>query len=513
MIIQSLNSIDLMENIYKEMSLNYILMDFSLTIKNKEVWEFYNENKNVDFEDMSLFFVRLLKKIITNSAPNMTSNVVSQLLENVKVLQSQVTNMTDNFAKSQQDINANFTMKFIEYKKEYVEDLKMILSHNNSEKVAPIIREYNDSLLDKTRIMINDIIPKNQETLSKNIEKVLVSLHKSINQEITELSRTSINKDNLDGFIKTLDEKFSKTLVGSQNLFNSILTSTETRLDTKLTELKDISTTNNSSQNQLQTNIHELLRKMDNSSSKGKISENILYNILIPLFPTAQIESVGTVKETGDILMVRKNKPQILFENKNYDRNVGQEEVKKFIRDIENQNCSGIMMAQHFGICNKDNFEIELHNNNVIVYLHKVEYDAEKIKVAVDIIDYFKSMLHDIEESDGDGVTISKGLLDDINKEYQSFVANKLAHIKTIKDYSQKLLAQAEEMKIPCLETYLSKIFATATSSKDNVCEYCNYAAKNTRALSAHYRGCEHRKTHVTSLAVNTMVPNKGPGK
>ena len=75
------------------------------------------------------------------------------------------------------------------------------------------------------------------------------------------------------------------------------------------------------------------------------------------------------------------------------------------------------------------------------------------------------------------------------------------------------ILAQAEEMKIPCLETYLSKIFATATSSKDNVCEYCNYAAKNTRALSAHYRGCEHRKTHVTSLAVNTMVPNKGPGK
>jgi len=248
---------------------------------------------------------------------------------------------------------------------------------------------------------------------------------------------------------------------------------------------------------------------MENSSSKGKISENILYNILNPLFPTAQIESVGTIKETGDILMSRKNKPTILFENKNYDRNVGQEEVKKFLRDIENQNCSGIMLAQHFGITNKDNFEIELHNNNVLVYLHKVEYDAEKIKAAVDIIDHFKSILTDIESNEGDVINITKDLLDDINKDYQNFINNKLNHLKTIKDFNQKLLAQVDEFKIPSLENYLSKLYASS-SSKDDVCEFCNYIAKNTRALSAHYRGCAARRNHVSNMGtinINMSLP------
>ena len=35
--------------------------------------------------------------------------------------------------------------------------------------------------------------------------------------------------------------------------------------------------------------------------------------------------------------MKRDNKPTILLENKNYDKNVGQDEVLKFLRDVETQ--------------------------------------------------------------------------------------------------------------------------------------------------------------------------------
>jgi len=286
-------------------------------------------------------------------------------------------------------------------------------------------------------------------------------------------------------------------------MFHAIITSTEHRLENRLSEIKDISSTNSSSSSLLQNNINELLKKMENSSSKGKISENLLFNILNPLYPTAQIDSVGTVKETGDIILSRKDKPTILFENKNYDRNVGQEEVRKFLRDVENQNCSGIMLAQHFGITNKENFEIEIHNNNVLVYLHKVEYDAEKIKAAVDIIDHFKSTLTDLESGDGDSIQLNKDLLDEINKDYQGFIANKLSHIKTIKDYNQKLLAQVEDIKIPSLDHYLSKIYASS-ASKEDICEYCNYVAKNQRALTAHYRGCGLKKNHKNTICLDS---------
>jgi hypothetical protein len=487
-------------------------MSFSLSLTNKEVWEFYDEHKNLDFENTNLLFVRILKQVMQDANPTMNTNMVSQLLENIKTLQNDVASMNNSFSKTQQDMNTTFSMKFMEFKREYVEDLKMILTNNTSEKVAPILKTFNDTLLDKTRIMINEIIPKNQEHLYSNIEKSINGLYSSINQDTNSLMKTSINKENLDQFISTLDEKFSKTLVHSQNMFNAIITSSEHRLQAKLGEIKDLSSTNSSANNQLQNNVNELLRKMENSSSKGKISENLLYNILNPLYPTAQIDSVGTVKETGDIIMTRKDKPSILFENKNYDKNVGQEEVRKFLRDVENQNCSGIMLAQHFGIVNKDNFEIEIHNNNVLVYLHKVEYDADKIKAAVDIIDHFKSTLVDMESDNGDSIQLSKELLDDINKDYQGFVANKLSHIKTIKDYNQKLLAQVDDIKIPSLEHYLSKIYASS-ASKEDICEFCNYVAKNQRALTAHYRGCALKKNHKNNVTVdpiqNVLTPKK----
>ena len=488
-------------------------MNYALTSHNKSVWEFYDNHKNINFENINVVFVQILDKLLQDATPSLTPNVASQLLDSIKSLQTQVSTISESYTKINSDMNTNFTLKFVEFKREYMEDLKVILSNNTSERVAPLIKDYNDSLLDKTRLMINEIIPKNQESLYKDIERSITTLYTSINQDTNSLLKTSINKENLDNFISTLDEKFSKTLVSSQNVFNSIITSTESRLGTRLNELKDISSTNSFSQNNLQTNVNELLKKMENSSSKGKISENILFNVLHPLYPTAQIDSVGTTKETGDIMMQRKGKPTILFENKNYEKNIGQDEVRKFLHDVERQNCSGIMLAQHFGITNKDNFEIEIHNGNVLVYLHKVEYDAEKIKAAVDIIDHFKSKLVDLEMIGGDSANINKDVLDDINKEYQLFVSNKLSHIKTIKDFNQRLLSQIDEIKIPCLEHYLSKIYASSSSSED-ICEFCNYVAKNPRALTAHHRGCAQKKQFVPvpvaePIVANTIVSKK----
>jgi hypothetical protein len=343
--------------------------------------------------------------------------------------------------------------------------------------------------------MLAEVIPKNQENLHKNIEGSLRTLQENLNKDTNILMKSSLTKDTLENYVSNLDEKFSSTLLNSQNLLNTIVASSEQRLGNKISEIKDISSKNNTDQTNLCVNVNELLKKMENSSSKGKISENLLFNVLISLYPTAIIENVGNVKETGDIIMKRRDKPKILFENKNYDRNVGQEEVRKFIRDTELQKCCGIMLAQNYGISNKNNFEIEIHNNNVLLYMHNVEYDSYKIKAAVDIVESFKNCLDDFESGNGEQITLDKEFLDDINKEYQQFINNKSNHIKSIKDSMQKLVAQVEDIKIPTLEHYLSKMYAS-TASKDTTCDYCNYIAKNLRALTAHHRGCALKKQH-----------------
>jgi hypothetical protein len=258
-------------------------------------------------------------------------------------------------------------------------------------------------------------------------------------------------------------------------------------------------TINNSSViSQLLTYIKDNQPCIEHTNPNNGKSE--LFSILNKEYPSSDI----TI-QSDNFIMKRKNSPVILFKNKEHDNIINKEEVSNFIREINDQNISGIFMSQHYGITNKENFEIELHNGNVLVYLHKVEYDADKIKAAVDIIDHFKSKMEDINNTGEESINIDKDILDEINKEYQMFTTSKLSHIKTIKDFNQRLLLQAEEFKIPSLEKYLSKLYASS-SSKDDICEYCNYVAKNARALTAHYRGCSQKKQMASKTVENIVV-------
>ena len=220
-------------------------MEKTLTITNKKVLDFYNEHTNLNFENMNVLFVDILENVLQNANPSLDSTVAATILDTMKSLQSQVLGIKDTVEKNQTDIGTMFSLKFVDFKRDYMEDMKLILSSNASEKVAPIIKQYNETLLDKTTIMINEIIPKNQDVLCKNIENIFDNLQQSINKDTNMLLKTSLTKDVLNDFTQSLDEKFSNTIINSQSMFNSMITSTEHRIDGKLTELKDISVTNN----------------------------------------------------------------------------------------------------------------------------------------------------------------------------------------------------------------------------------------------------------------------------
>jgi hypothetical protein len=456
------------------------MQDYSLNCENKKVWEFYEQHQNLDFETMNLLFVNILEELNKDITSSLSNNIASQLLTNIKNLQGQVDKLNT-------DTQTNFKNKFTEFKKEYMEDMKMILLNNTIEKIAPMIKEYNGSLLDKTQLLLNEVVPKNNELLLSQVKENIKNFHSTIQEDTNRLLNSTLNQQSLDNFIQTIENKFSS----SQQLINSILSASEQRLETRMNDIKDISSSNQHTQLTLQTNVSDLLKKMENSSMKGKYSENILFSILQSLYATAEIDVVGEQKETGDIILKRKNKPTILIENKNWNKNVVQEEVKKFIRDVETQNCCGLFLSQNFGIANKDNFEINIHNGNILLYVHEVNNDAEKIKIAIDIIDNFKIKLDECSSSH-DGYTIDKEILDEINKEYQLFATQKMLQIKTLKDFSTKMVKQLEDMQLPSLEHFLSTKYAFSCSKF--VCEFCDYVGKNQSAMSAHKRGCKGKK-------------------
>ena len=105
-------------------------MNYALTSHNKSVWEFYDKHKNINFEDINVIFVQILDKLLQDATPSLTPNVASQLLDSIKSLQTQVSTISESYTKINSDMNTNFTLKFVEFKREYMEDLKVILSNN-----------------------------------------------------------------------------------------------------------------------------------------------------------------------------------------------------------------------------------------------------------------------------------------------------------------------------------------------------------------------------------------------
>jgi len=192
--------------------------------------------------------------------------------------------------------------------------------------------------------------------------------------------------------------------------------------------------------------------------------------------------------------MKRMDKPTILFENKEYDHNIPKDEVSKFIRDIDVQNTHGIFMSQNSGITFKNNFQIDIHKGNVLVYIQQCQYSPDKIKLAVDIIDNFAVKLSEIDGNELEN-TISKTILDEINDEYQKFISQRDTILVNMKDFTKKMTVSLNQMQLPSLDKYLSTKYAGVdmayTSTDIYKCKICNkFVGRNQQSLSAHQRAC-----------------------
>ena len=342
-------------------------------------------------------------------------------------------------------------------------------------------------ILDNMKTM-NAKFERSQELNQFNLSNYMNELKRSMNEEMKTLM--SIN------MMEKVEPVLREKLKDQQSaIVNSTLDKITTLFDNKFLNINEISKSNKEILSSQNDKLNNLLNRFENSSAKGKMSENLVLNTLKDMYPNAEIYSVGQTKETCDIMLVRNNKPKILVENKDWRRPVIQEEVKKFMRDIELQKCCGLFLSQNTTITTKDNFEINVHDGNVLVYVHCANNDPEKIKIALDIIDAFSNTLKLLEEescSDQDMNTISKEVSDHINAEYQNFLSKKNKTIKMAKEFIQTLVKQIEEFTIPSLETYLASKYSL--SSSKFVCEFCGFVGKSQQSKSAHMRGCNESK-------------------
>jgi hypothetical protein len=488
--------------------------DFKIVIDNKEIYNFYNNNKNLNIETANLLLIKFIESVFNHMTENQESNINLQILsfmnENrveIGNIKSNLTSINENLSKINSDVLNTMTLQFVNLKKEYIDDVKQIVTNNmltTYEKIDSLVDKNSGHLLDKTTLILNDIIPKNQEHLNKQIMENLKQFHQLVTEDTNKLAKSMNQESSLSEFIISFDKKYSTVMQNIQQPLFTYFAASEDRINKNIDTLKESSLQSMVGNNKVFEDLGEFLGKYKGSSNKGKFGEQNLSSILNSTFTNAEIINTSGTKASGDFFMKRIDKPSILFENKDYDYNIPKDEIAKFIRDVDSQNMHGIFISQYSGIAFKQNFQIDINKGNVLVYIQHCEYSIDKIRIAVDIIDNLSVKLQDLN-LDEENNTISKEVLDEINVEYQAFINQKESMTTVLKDFNKKMMTQIDDIKLPCLDKYLSQKYAYVKANC-YTCDICNiFTATTKQSISAHKRGCAKK-----SKPENLLVTNVG---
>ena len=365
---------------------------------------------------------------------------------------------------------------------------------------------------------INDILPKNQTQYYNQIESIIKSFREETNRNLDDIKKNKSDL-NLEKISNIFEQKQNQFITGIQQPLLNYITSSEERLTTNIKVLSENTILNNTNQDKVNDQLIEFLKKNNtsNSSNIGNLSEEKLLTVLTKIYPNAEIIDCSGKSKHGDILMKRNLKRNILFENKNYSRNVPKEEVLKFIRDCDEQVCSGIMIAQNSGIATKNNFQIDIQNNNVLIYIHNCEYDEYKINSCVLLIDHLTDLLSQIKNESSNNI-ISDEILLEINQEFTTFLNQKESLMNFIRESNKKILLfepnplnNLNEIELPLLHKLLSSKYAS-TKTLNLKCDICNkFTGLNSKSLAAHKSKCVKPSESESSEASenNTQDKNK----
>jgi hypothetical protein len=474
-----------------------------IIVKDKYIIDFYGENKNLDFITMNHILIDILKKLSTNLNETILDNMNSKILSELNELNKEVINNKHELYTKMTDI-----------KKDYLEDIKIVLMNNsltNSEKINAVLEKNNDSIITKTNLILNDIVPKTQEKYYGQIESTFKNLHTMFSLETHKLIE-NVNKDDkaIQDFISNIDNQFTKMTSNLQQPIFNFIQSSEERTQNNIQQIKEKLSEQQSSYNSLTGEFQQFFNKYKyNSSEKGNISEKELYMILQEIFPHDEILDCRSKTSACDYRVNRLSKSSILFENKDYIDNVPKSEIEKFEKDLSLQKQHGIFVSQKSPITHKNNFQVDIIDGIIHVYIPKANYNLDKIKIAVDLIDGLSKGLDTINNCKKDDlIHINKEEIDELLESYNEFNKQKTNLINLCKINNKQILDGLEELNNTKIKNLLRKKGLLNSDEDEFKCTMCNnFVGKNRGSLSAHVRGCKFNPENKEMEPIELKIP------
>ena len=433
----------------------------TITINDDKVCAYFEKNTHLNPNLILSMIIDLMETFHTDNNNTMSNQLLSEMMNQLRFMDNKIEKIN----------NHNDTeLKLL------VSDIKTITENKSKDSVDEIVTKIKDTILTVSNPDIREKIKTDVTSLTYKIYEVVQ------------------NKDGSDSYEKIVNDYFIKFSESTQKYLHDYLGQKDEKIIDKL------------------NNINNFVDKQNSTvgSTIGKNSEDKLEKILNESYPNSEITNTSGSSKEGDFMLKRNNVPinvsKIMFENKDYTTNVPDNQIKKFIRDIDNIKCHGIFLSQSSGIVNKEHLEIEFHGEYILLYLHNVNYSIHLITAAVQIIDKLAS-IDSIINADTKNISIK--VLEKIKKELLLFVKNKDELLNSVKEQHKNNLRLIESMEFPNLYTILSENFADSelTNNKPHNCKWCHEPIKGgTKGTGAHNRRCAwYKKKEIKpELNINT---------
>jgi hypothetical protein len=167
-----------------------------ITITNNKILKYFHDHPEIDEETSFLLFIDILEKFGDKLFEKMSVSINQQILTSLNENSKQLTVINENILKINSETMNSLYIKMLEIKKEYINDMKSVLLSNSvtaTDKITANIEKNNNSLLDKTTILINELVPKNNDVLFKNISEKINSIILALKEETEKIQKIASN--------------------------------------------------------------------------------------------------------------------------------------------------------------------------------------------------------------------------------------------------------------------------------------------------------------------------------
>jgi hypothetical protein len=444
---------------------------------------------------------------ILNNAQFKNVSVVEKIQSAILYPNEQKITELDTFVTSIREIIRKqiqlISNKFVVAKSEYIREFKSAsIEHDSRELLCKI----NQVLFETVCSIMSTIVRTRFSNVSEKVKIILQQFNKILVAN-TEHIFSAVSK--VDEYLQNFESNSAHMIQAVIQLLTDFLVSCETRARHVTDAIRKNDDPTFAVYYKLIYELNDVLHQLPSLNDDINPVESFEH-LLSKTFTTA---SISREPDSNEYILMREDKPAVYIETYDMrDKNVGTSDVKQFLKRSLDRNTNGILISQYTGITSKPNYHIEIHNNIVVIYLHKLSYSSDALQIAADMIDSISSKLNDFCSLSENKYSIPKDILDGINREYQQFIIQKEAIVTGFKDHQKRLLSQLDDMRFSTLDKYLSTRYSSC-KKQGYSCDLCNnFNVGTLKGLAAHKRGCARKllpSVNIDSFSSSEIVIKK----